>query len=424
MQEDFLHYIWQYQQFSAIPLKTTDGSMLQITKVGIKNKKSGPDFFNAQLIINNQKWAGNVEIHVNSSDWYVHQHQNDNAYKTVILHVVWEDDVAIFDENNNALKTLVLKDKVAASLLKNYNKLQHTKNWIPCEKTIHTITNFTWVFWKEKLIINRLQRKTETLNNLLVKTNNNWEELLFLLLAKNFGIKINQQQFLQLAQYISFSVFKKENTNALALESILYGQANMLVKNIEDAYYQELQQEYKYQKKKHQLSGKLLQMEFFGLRPISFPTIRLSQLAMLYHKNTSLFSKIINIKTLEDAQNIFSVTASSYWDTHYTFGKKSSKRKKKLSNTFIELLLINTIIPLQYQYAKNLGKDNLEDLLALYKTIQPEKNGITKAFKNLKIPIKTALDSQSLIELKNEYCAQQKCLKCQIGNQLLHQKQK
>jgi len=424
MQEDFLHYIWQYQKFTAVNLKTVSGNLLQVLNVGAHNHNAGPDFFNAQLLINNQKWAGNVEIHLKSSDWYAHHHQIDKAYDNIILHVVWEDDIAVFDSNNNAVETLVLKDRVDVTLLKNYKKLLQQKNWISCENEIHIIDDFTWSFWKEKLIINRLQRKTAALDALLLKTNNNWEELLFILLAKNFGLKINQNQFLQVAQKLSFLVFKKEIASALSLESLLFGQANLLDDDKEDGYYQHLQKEYIYLKQKHKLQDNLIKMEFFGLRPASFPTIRLSQFAMLYHQNKSLFAKVIQIKSVAEAQKIFSVTAAEYWNTHYTFGKSSAKHKKKISNSFIALLLINVVIPLQYQYAKSIGKNNIEEVLKLYEAIGSEKNRIIEKFKKLKVSVNNALDSQSLIELKNEYCAKRKCLQCQIGHQLLYQKQK
>ena len=424
IQENLLHYIWQYQKFTTTNLKTESGYTLQIVNVGTHNKHAGPDFFNAQLLINNQKWAGNVEIHLKASDWYAHHHENDVAYKTIILHVVWEDDVAVFDNNNNQIETVVLKNRVDKTLLKNYQQLLQQKSWIPCENNIHTIDDFIWIFWKEKLIINRLQRKIADLEVLLSENNNNWEELLFVLLAKNFGLKINQNQFLQLAQSISFSVFKKEIPNMLSLESLLLGQANLLADSKEDGYYQQLQTEYEYVKQKHKLQDNLIKLNFFGLRPVSFPTIRLSQFANLYHQNSTLFAKVIQIKTLAAAQKIFTVTANQYWDTHYTFGKTSAKRKKKISNSFVALLVINVIIPLQYKYAKSLGKDNIEAILKLYESIGSEKNGIINKFATLKVKAVSALDSQSLIELKNEYCVKRKCLQCQIGHQLLYQKRK
>jgi len=420
MQEDFLHYIWQYQKLITTALKTIQGNRLQIISVGEHNTNSGPDFYNSRILIGAQEWAGTVEIHLKASDWFVHKHQDDIAYNNVILHVVWENDVAVFDVNQNKLETLVLKDIVNETLLHNYKQLLQRKNWINCETQIHSIDEFTLSFWKEKLIVQRLQRKANELQYKLLCLENNWETLLYQMLAKNFGLKINASEFQLLAQNISFVVFKKELSSQLSLEALLYGQSNLLEESMQDTYYQSLQKEYLYLKQKYQLQDSLVKLQFFRLRPSSFPTIRLSQFSELYCNQKSLFSKVISAKTISVIYELFSVSASVYWDEHYTFGKKSTKRKKQLSKSFIDLIVLNTIIPLKFTYAKSVGKENIEELLRLYESIKPEKNTVLTKFKGLKLKVKSSSDSQSLIELKTHYCNQHKCLHCEIGNKLLN----
>ena len=397
MQEEFLHYIWQYQKVTTLSLKTVQGNQLQVVSVGELNTNSGPDFYNSRIVIGNQEWVGTVEIHLKASDWYVHKHQNDSAYNSVILHVVWENDVAIFDVNQNKLETLVLKDVVDKKLLFSYKILLQKKNWINCENQIHTIDAFTLSFWKEKLLIQRLQRKANELERRLLEAENNWEALLYQMLAKNFGLKINASEFQLLAQNISFGVFKKELSNQFNLEALLYGQSNLLEESVQDSYHQSLQKEYLYLKQKYQLKNSFVNVQFFRLRPASFPTIRLSQFSMLYHNKKSLFSKVIAAKTVSDIHELFSVSASEYWDEHYAFGNRSVKIKKRLSKSFIDLLILNTIIPLKFMYAKSIGKENFEELLQLYKSINPEKNTILTNFKKLKLKLESSVDSQSLI---------------------------
>lgn len=422
MQEIFLHYLWQFQKLNTANLQTEQGNSLQVLRVGTHNtENSGPDFFNAQLLIANQKWAGNVEIHLKSSDWYAHNHEHDENYDSVILHVVWEDDVAVFDNYNNLLETLVLRDYVAPELLKNYTTLLKQKNWINCENEITQVSSFVISNWKEKLLIQRLHRKSIELDQFLLKNKNDWEELLFFMLVKNFGLKKNQDQFLQLARCITFKVFKKEMHNVLSLESLLFGQANLLEVDVEDDYLLKLKENYMYVKQKHQLANTLLSLDFFRLRPISFPTLRLSQLAQLYHSNQNLFSKIIKAKSSAEVYDLFSVETTSYWQTHYTFGKTSNKKVKKLSRSFIDLLIINVIIPIQYTYKKKSGIDGFEAILKMYTEIKSENNSIIRGFENLRISADSAYDSQSLIELKNEFCLNNKCLQCEIGNHLLYQ---
>ncbi len=57
MKEDFLHYVWKFQKFSIQNLKTSEGNLIVIEKVGGHNLNAGPDFFNSKLSINNQLWA-------------------------------------------------------------------------------------------------------------------------------------------------------------------------------------------------------------------------------------------------------------------------------------------------------------------------------------------------------------------------------
>jgi len=420
MQEDFLHNIWQYQKLTTTTLKTVQGNGLQIISVGEHNTNSGPDFYNSRIVIGFQEWVGTVEIHLNASDWYVHGHQNDIAYDNVILHVVWENDVVVFDTGQNAIETLVLKNVVNETLLHNYKQLLQRKSWINCDTQIHRIDEFTMSFWKQKLLVQRLHRKATVFQGVLDDLQNNWEALLFHLLASNFGLKINASAFSQVTKNISFNVFQKETSSILNLEALLFGQANLLKELVVDEYYHTLQKEHQYLKQKYKLQDSLVKLQFFRLRPASFPTIRLSQFAALYYHHNSLFSKIITIKTTDDIYELFCVSASEYWDTHYTFGKGASKRRKKISKSFVELLVLNTIIPIKFMYAKSMGKDNFEELLQLYRALKPEKNSVIGKFKDFKVAVASSADSQSLIELKTQYCNQHKCLHCEIGNKLLY----
>ena len=420
MQEDFLHFIWQYQKFSTANLTTVCGKSIQVITVGTHNVNSGPDFFNSKISIDNQLWVGTVELHIKASDWYVHKHQHDSAYSNVILHVVWEANDKVYDNYENEIVTLELKSIVDVSLVQKYKKLIAQKSWINCENEIHTVGSFTISNWKEKLLINRLQRKAEFLEELLCKSQNNWEEVLFIMLAESFGLKINATQFKLMAKSISFSVLKKERVNRTNLEALFFGQSNLLAGNDVDSYYDELKKTYTYLKQKHGLKNSLVKLDFFRLRPANFPTIRLSQLASLYSENQNLFSKIIVTNQIKDLYKILTVAASDYWDIHYTFGNSSIKRKKVLSKSFINVLIINTVIPLKYAYEKSLGSNEFEKTMSLYAALKSENNSIVNNFKELEVSAESAVDSQALIELKTQYCDKHKCLHCEIGNKLLN----
>ena len=420
MKEDFLHYLWKFKKFDSLNLRTFNGEEITIVNVGQYLELAGPDFFNAQIIIGKQKWAGNVEIHLKSSDWYVHHHERDEAYENVILHVVWEHDTEIFRSNNTEIPVLELKTYIDAATIANYKFLMTPKSWIYCEKQLRDIKEFTLKNWQERLFFERLERKSNPIFELLKRTNNDWESVLFCLLAKNFGLNTNGEIFFKIAQTISFSTVRKESFEVENLEALLLGIAGLLDAEKEDNYFKDLKFRYFYLLHKYQIEKKVFEpVQFFKHRPDNFPTIRLSQLANLYHVQQNLFSVISTLNSVKSSYEVFNVSASEYWQNHYQFDKESPKKKKKLSKSFIDLVIINTIIPLQFAYAKSQGKEISEDLIQLINGVAPEKNTIIDKFGSFGIKAENAFETQSLLQLKNEYCNKSRCLECALGMELL-----
>ena len=421
MNEDFLHYVWLYKMFSKVDFKTTGNEHLSIIKSGLHNKNAGPDFLNAQLKIDGQTWIGNVEIHLKASDWYLHNHEKDLNYDAVILHVVWENDVAIYMKNNKPIPTLVLKNFIDETVLNKYKNLfLAPTTWLPCKNAISTVDKFIFNNWKERLFFDRLERKSEEINTLLQQENNNFEAVLFQLLIKNFGLKVNGNSFLRLAQSVDYSVIKKLSFHANQLAALLFGQAGFLEEETEDDYQKELRKEYDYLKHKFKLNHiPKNEFSFFRMRPNNFPTIRIAQLVALFHKHQNLFSKLIALDNLEEFYELFTVVVNPFWQTHYNFDSISKKSPKKITTSFVDLLIINTIIPLQFLYQKSRGEVDEEFFLVLLKKMKPEKNSIISKFFEIGVSSKNAFDTQALLELKNNYCAPKRCLECAIGNTIL-----
>ncbi len=420
MKEDFLHHLWQFKKFDIANLKTTKGESIQILNSGQYLQLSGPDFFNAQLIIGNQKWAGNVEIHLKSSDWYVHNHEKDSNYDSVILHVVWEHDVPVFRKDNSEIPTLELKEYVALSDLHKYQSLVSQKSWIYCEDEIQNVDEFIFKNWQERLFFERLERKSQLIFDLAEASNQDWEAVLFCLLAKNFGLNTNGEMFYKIAKSIPFSVVRKESYSLESLEALLLGQSNLLSHDFQDSYVKQLLKSYAYLINKYQLHEKVVgSVEFFKHRPDNFPTIRLVQLANLYFHRKNLFSIVMNATSINELHQIFNLGVSKYWETHYNLDKESSKKMKKLSKSFIDLLVINTIIPLRFAYALSQKKDITQELIDLATLIPAEQNAIIEKFKKFGLQINNVYESQALLELKKNYCDYKKCLDCAIGHYIL-----
>ncbi|MEO9510794.1 MAG: DUF2851 family protein [Flavobacteriaceae bacterium] len=423
MKEDLLHFIWRCGKLQGLPLTTTTSEHIAIRKPGTLNKYAGPDFFNAVIEVGGQLWAGNVEMHLKSSDWYAHHHETDDNYNNVILHVVWEHDIAVFRKDGSKIPVLQLKEHVPEKLLAKYNDLfsNLSTNFINCEKDFDTINVFLVENWYHRLFIERLEQKSDLILELLEKSKNDWEGVLFKMLARNFASKLNGGFFLDKVMGLDFSVIRKTANNTTQLESLLFGHFGLLEnETCKDQYYLRLKMEYEYLAQKFGLEPTMDKPKFFGLRPANFPTIRVSQLANLYIGNQNLFAHLMQTTTLDTFYDIFDAAASSYWNDHYTFGKVSRKSKKKLSKSFVDLLVINTILPLKFCYSMHLGQDWSNGLLSLAQQIKKETNVIIDGFGNLGSKTKNALESQAKIQLYNNYCSKNKCLQCNLGAHLLN----
>lgn len=422
MREELLHFIWKFRKLKYKVLATSANDTLRILDYGTHNLFSGPDFFNARVEIAGQQWAGNIEMHVRASDWYRHQHQKDKKYKNVILHVVWTNDVPIFGADNKEIPTLELRHLISEKLLNNYHQLFNNRNdsFINCEKEIGRFDKFILDNWLERLFIERLEHKSTEIQLLLKAYENNWERILFLLILQNFGLKINGTSFMSIGKAIEFSVIQKTRLTPNQLESILFGMAGLLEnEEVRDSYYLKLQREFLYLKKKFNLdSSSVIPPEFFKLRPANFPTIRLSQFATLYRKR-HFFSLIIAANSRADLLKLFQVSSNEYWTNHFVFGKESSSTVKRLTPNFIDLLIINTIVPIKFYYAISLGNDNSDVLLSLITELGMEQNSIIANFEKLGIHGSNAMKSQGLLQLYNRYCVNNKCLQCALGTQLL-----
>ena len=386
---------------------------------------AGPDFFNARLTIDDQAWAGNVEIHVNSSDWYAHHHEQDKNYDNVILHVVWEDDVSVFRNDETVIPTLELKNYVSKDLLSAYGKLFYNKQeqFINCGRDITSVSPFLWDNWLERLYFERLEQKSNVILKLLETSQNNWEKVLFVLLMKNFGSKINGELFFQLGKNLDFSIIRKLQGKPMQMESLMLGQAKLLESDeIVDSYYLKLRKEYAFLKLKYSLEDfSTGAPAFFKLRPTNFPTIRLSQISTLYAASSNLFHQLIEAEN-PNYHQIFKVKINPYWDDHYTFGKQSKKSSKSISKNFVDLILINTILPLKFCYVKYKGFEVGEFFLETIREIVKEKNSIIQNYENLGITINSAKDSQAILQLYGNYCSKKKCLQCAVGSELLNLK--
>lgn len=427
--ELLLHYCWKHKLMGTTHLFTTDGRTVEIIDTGLHNRNAGPDFFNAKVKIDGTLWVGNVEIHDRSSHWFAHGHDKDKAYDNVVLHVVGDADaIAITSDGKHVPQMLM---SVPKSVADNYHELIKTDSYPPCYKIVPELSQLTVHSWMSALQTERLEQKTTAIEERVRQCGGSWEDAYFITLARNYGFGINGDAFEQWAKCMPLMAAGKHRDDLFQIEAIFFGQAGLLNSDtmperhrsqaLADDYFIRLRNEYQYLAHKFSLTPMDGTMwRFLRLRPQNFPHIRISQLATLYHERRTNLSMLADCNTMEELRTMLRSQVSEYWETHYTFGSESSRNKKSLSPSSIDLLIINTAITMLFAYGRHLHNETLCDrAFEFLEQLKAENNNIVRMWQECGLTVKTAGDSQALIQLKKEYCDRRNCLRCRIGYEYL-----
>jgi hypothetical protein len=424
MKEEFLHYLWKYGLYNSNNLCDHEGNNITIIHPGDYNRDSGPDFFNARINIAGTEWAGNVEIHTKSSHFEAHGHNKDHAFDNVILHIVSEYDKQVF--NARGEEVLTIKINFDTAFYEKYIGLVNNPHIIACQDEIKLIDPFYFRHWLHSLLIERFEDKSRWILKIFAETGNDWEETFYRILSRYFGFRINTEPFEMLARAIPFKIIRKHSDNRFQIETLLFGTAGMLEEGLfkealSDNYYKELIKEYKILSAKYSLQpihGWI--WKFCRLRPVNFPTIRISQLSAMLSVAGGLFSRAIEITDIRNLKKIFEVMASEYWDDHFVFGKRSRKISKNTGTVATDIFLINAVIPVIFVYGHSRNNNEVcERALSFLENIHPEGNSIISEWEAAGIEAESAFCTQALIQLRNEYCKKRRCLNCRIGSKLI-----
>ncbi|TCD26224.1 DUF2851 family protein [Pedobacter psychrodurus] len=422
--EEFLHYVWQFRSFDYNGLQTATGESLKIINPGLLNKNAGPDFFNAKIEIGDTIWAGNVEIHLKSSDWLKHNHQINTAYENVILHVVYEHDVEIKRINNSVLPVLKLKNRISADLIKKYENLFLTLTDFPCIAQIGRVDEIIVNSFLSRTLIERFEQKTAPVTETLNELNGNWDETFYRFMARNFGFKVNALPFELFAKAVPQNIYAKHKNNPHQIEALVFGAAGFLNDHFEEEYPRKLKTEFQFLQKKYKITPVEVSMwKFMRMRPQNFPTVRLAQFAALIVKANHLFSKIMEIKNVAELRNLFeNLPVNDYWKTHYHFKKVASSVNIQIGKTSVDNVLLNTVALFLFAYGKHTATQfYINRAIKLLESLPAEQNAITDKFTEAGVKIANAFASQGILQLKKQYCDEKKCLSCGIGIKILKQ---
>lgn len=415
MKEDHIHFIWKFQLFDNSQLFSTYGEKIEIQNPGALNFDQGPDFLNAKVKIGNNLLHGNIEIHSKNEEWYNHKHDRDSRYDNVILHVVLEDTSEIFTltSQKTLIPILVLNKYIRPNLISNLEYLMKQKATIACKDIFQLPEKIEIENYKQKLFVERILRKSQWIKDLIYRNANDYETSFYQAMLYGFGLKANAESFLQIAESLPQKYLAKNINDKFKLEALLLGQANLI--DVCDEYSKSLYEEYQYLKKLYKLSAINSSPIFAKMLPASFPTLRLAQFVGFIHTKKGLYSTLTEFNTLEEIKSYFDIETSDYWKTRYKFGKESAHKGTHLSNSFIDKIIINVILP--FLFLIELENEAVPTKsVELYQELVAENNKITREFTSI-LPIanKSAFDSQAIIEWYQSYCSKKNCLHCPIG---------
>ncbi len=422
MQEDLVSYLWQNQLFTS-PLITSDGEVVTVQHPGRLNEDAGPDFSNARIRIGQTTWAGNIELHVNASDWYQHGHDSDDAYDPVILHVVVNNDAQVKRRNGEYIPTVSIRNCYNRNLEERYRQFLESRSWIACEGQLRWVKPIIVSNWLERMAIERFEQRAQRVHTYLHETQYNWEQAYFQMLCRSFGFKVNSEPFEMLGKQVSLNMIQRNSKSLQQTEAILFGQAGFLENKIYSSYHEKLRLAYQGVRSKYNLIPLQEHIwKFMRLRPSNFPTVRIAQLAALLWKNKHLLRPVLEAESMDNIRMLYNVKASDYWITHYHFEKpqKRAVKEKRLGKTAVDLIMINTVIPFLFVYGKFLNKSVFQEkALDWLMQLPAEKNNITARYLERGFPLEHALHSQALIQMRESYCRKKRCLNCHVGHALL-----
>lgn len=422
MKEDLLHYFWRIKKWSGLLLETTNGVKCEVIHSGDHNSNSGPDFLNAKIKIGDTVWSGNVEMHILSSDWLVHNHQEDAIYNSVILHVVWKHDREINYKDNSIIPCIEISKFISPRILNQYDKLLNNGNWIPCENLLTGIEKLKIDTWLSRMLLEKLEEKYESIIRLLNKNKGDWEETFHQWLARGFGLNINAEPFEMLANNLPLNLLAKLQDKPLQLEALAFGQAGLLPESSQDEYITKLISEYQYLKQKYSLTPIIKGVfKFFRVRPANFPVLRIVQWISFLRNHMYTWQYVKELTSPDKIMDSLRIELEGYWRNHYTFDPEIKKNNTTAGEDFTNLIVINAIGPFIYAYGKkNNELSYQEKALDFIESLKPESNTIIKQWNSLGISSENAAQTQGLLFLKKNYCDKKKCLQCSIGHYIMN----
>lgn len=386
MEESFIQFLWAEGLIARTDLRTSQGEAVDIIDRGEWNMHSGPDFLNAIVKVGQITWAGPVEVHLKSSDWYHHNHQKDPAYNNVILHLVLELDKMVEVAGSRNLPTLVLPIEKYEYLYVNYINWVANGNELYCASELKSIPKELWQTWIGEMSAIRFSEKQNEAWQLLESTKGDYELAYWGMMAKTIGGFLNGDTMRDFVRGIPWISVRRKTWCWPDFESFLLHFAGLRFSN-EGVYWSKVFHLEPWDKSK---------WKWGRIRPSSFPEVRLLQWGWIYFH-----------KTLRGEVTFPYWTKSAWKDFNGMKPGEASRQGWKINSAPAESVL----------FEKGDPKD-----VSVWEDLPPEINRVVRKFDNAGMSFTTARETQGVLYLDKAFCGMKKCLNCAIGKYYLKKK--
>lgn len=423
MHEELICFAWKYQLLSR-PLTSVDGREVQVIDPGLRNPDAGPDFTQSHIRIGQVDWFGDVEVHLRSSDWIQHGHDEDPRYHRLILHVVKDHDREL-EEAQKPVATVALHDQLLPHLEEAYHKLVSSTSWVPCAKQLGQVHVFSRSAWLQRMAVERMAAKAQRVLEWVRKTQGHWQQALFILLGRAFGGPVNGPAFEVIAQNIPVNRLDTyRDAHGLRMEAWMLGMAGLLEHQDTHPHVAWLQQEFALIRHKHKVRPlPVYSLKYARMRPGSFPDLRLAQWAHLWNDRPDLLQQLLSTGAMEAWMSLLTPqTMPDYWRRHWRIDQDESKLHQAGPGMDMRRsLIINVLLPVIFAFGQAHGDPNKkEQTMDLLAQLPSESNRLIRRWRETGYHSRHASDSQALYHLYHQYCRPRRCLECAIGRQLLH----
>lgn len=420
MEESFLHALWRQQLFEKKSTWQVDGELLTVVHPGTTNRNAGPDFEQAKIKIGPLEWVGSIEIHVKASEWNTHQHQKDAAYQSVVLHVVWEKDADVMRKDGSIVPTFEVRELVSLDVLLRYRQLMEAKDRpIPCLPLLNSAMHMRVLAMQERVLVERLQRKAESIVLRQKQNYGNWQETLFQTVSWCLGLKVNAEAMLALTQAIPLKWLAAQQFDHRKTATLLLGAAGLLDPE-NGPVSKELASDFAFWKAKYSIAPMNLNWKKFRLRPGAFPEQRILLLAHLAGFIPNWIQQMddpagrpafYTIRHDPEAEDLFK---------NFLTERNCPPSKLDWTDFLKNQLIINVFAPILA--AIGTEKNQYETMLKAIDWLseaKSEKNERTRIWEQAGFEIKNAAESQAFQELLTSWCQQKRCMQCQVGAGIL-----